>query len=160
MNNGRPIPEFGAFEMGLQVSYRVCPEAAPAPIVWPDPPPVGRDFPCVGPPERVSDCRGASVARSCPHLYRDSAQTCGGTGDWLFERQECYSHRAAVWWQGAELHRRAFLGPRLRRVHGGLRAGPGASLHPCPRGRRPGRHGIILSCPAWLSIVTNSGDRL
>src|SRR5215813_4147473 len=104
---GKQSSELGAFSMGLQVSCCVCPQTATAAIVWPDPATVGSDLPCVSPPERVSDRRGAGDARSRPYVYRYSAQVCGGAGNWVPERQERDCHCAAVWRQGAQLHGRA-----------------------------------------------------
>ena len=59
------------------------------------------------------------------HLLSDHVHMCiaippkhpGGFGDRVSEREERYSHSPAVR-QGAEFFGRAFLGPRLRRLHG------------------------------------------
>ena len=69
------------------------------------------------------------------HVHYDPAQTPSGFGDWILERKERDCHRAAFR-KGAELFRRTLLGPRLRRVHGGVRAGTGSLIRP-----RAGRRG-------------------
>ena len=61
------------------------------------------------------------------HLMPDHVHMCiaippeapGGFRDWVSEREECDRHCAAGR-QGAEFFGRAFLGPRLRCLHGRL----------------------------------------
>ena len=59
-----------------------------------------------------------------------------------FEREECDCHRTTVR-EGEELLRGTFLGPRLRGVHGRVRTGAGAPIH--PRAGRRGWHWTILT---------------
>jgi REP element-mobilizing transposase RayT len=77
------------------------------------------------------------------HLMPDHVHMCiaippeapGRLGDWVSEREECHCHRTAVR-KGEKLLWRTLLGPRLRGVHGGVRTGAGAPIHP-----RAGRRG-------------------
>jgi hypothetical protein len=43
-------------------------------------------------------------------MYQDSTEVCCGVSDRFPEREECRGYSAAVWWEGKESPRRAFLG--------------------------------------------------
>src|SRR3954447_22129018 len=81
-----------------------------------DTPSIGADLPCTGAAEGMPDSRRAFDAGPRAYVYRDSTQTPGGFSDRVSERQERDCNCPAVR-QGAEVLGRAFLGPRLCRVH-------------------------------------------
>src|ERR1700688_4127131 len=91
----RRLSEPGPFQMGLQVSRSVRAQTTPESDLRPRPEPIGRDLPRAGEAEGVSDSGGTPDASPCTHMYRDSAQTPGGLGDWFSEGEERHCHRPA-----------------------------------------------------------------
>src|SRR5437667_6294 len=89
----------------------------------------GCDLPRAGPAEGMPDYRGSSDAGPCAYMHRHSPQAPGGIGDRISQREECDRHRSPER-QGAQLYRRAFLGPRLRRIDRRGRTGAGPNIHP------------------------------
>jgi hypothetical protein len=51
----------------------------------------------------------------CAYVHRHSSQAPGGISDRVSQREECDRYRSPER-QGTQLHGRAFLGPRLRRI--------------------------------------------
>ena len=100
-----------------------CPNAAESNLRA-NPPSTGADIPLAGAAEGMPDSRRASHARPCTHVHRDSTETSGGFRDRISEREERDRHRSPVR-QGAQLYRRALLGPRLRRIDRRVRTGAG-----------------------------------
>ena len=90
----------------------------------------------------VPDHRGTPDAGPRAHVHRDSPQASGGFGDRVSEGEERHRHRPAVR-QGAELHGRALLGPRLRRIHRRVRTGACPPIHPRARCRGWSRRTIL-----------------
>src|SRR6266436_7690067 len=98
----RRLSEPSPFQMGLQVSRSVRAQTATESNLRPHPEPIGRDLPRAGEAEGVSDFGRTPDARSCAHVYRDSAQTSGRLGDRLFEGEERHWH-CPTGRKGAEL---------------------------------------------------------
>ena len=65
--------------------------------------------------------RRASAGRPRPHVVVNSAETLGGAGDRIYQREERDSHCPGVRGSAAQFRRAALLGPRLLCVHSGSR---------------------------------------
>ena len=82
------LSEPSPFQMGLQVACGVRAQAKTESHFWADVAAVGTDLPRLSTAEGMPDCRRASHAGSCTHVHRDSAQTPGGFGDRVSQREE------------------------------------------------------------------------
>src|ERR1043166_2353540 len=47
--------------------------------------------------------RRAYGAGPCPHAHPDSAEVCGGRGDWVYQGQECHRRCSTVRWATKKL---------------------------------------------------------
>src|SRR5215468_9220607 len=90
--NVRALPEPIPFEMGLQVSCRVCAETAKESDLWTDPPSPRADFPWAGAAEGMPDPGRTSDAGPCTHVHRHPTEAPGSIGDRISQRQECNCH--------------------------------------------------------------------
>src|SRR5436853_1574733 len=81
--------------MGLPIPRGIRAEAAAESELWPNPSATGCDLPRAGSAKGVPDHRRPSDGGPCAHVYCHSAETPGGVGDWISERQECESQSLA-----------------------------------------------------------------
>src|SRR5215472_10034348 len=119
MLNVRVLSEPIPFQVGLQVSCGVRAQGPKASDLWADAAAIGTDFPCTGATKGMPDSGRISDAGPCTYVYRHSAQTPGGFGHRISEREECDRDRPTAG-QGTEFLGGAFLGSGLRRFDGGL----------------------------------------
>src|SRR5215468_10820591 len=116
-------------QVGLQVPRGIGAQTTAESDLWEYPPTTGPGFPRAGAAEGVPDRGGTPDAGSRAHVHRDSAEASSRFGDRFLEREERNCHCTAFR-KGKELLWRTLLGSRLRGVHGRVRTGAGAPIHP------------------------------
>ena len=123
--------------MGMQIPYRVHPQVPTAETVPTVASAPWGGVPAFGPTEGEPDPGRALDRGSRAYVDLDPAQVRRGSGDRMYQKQECNPYRLHRGRQTEELHRRALVGPRLLRVHGrsGREGDPG--IHPTSRAGGP-----------------------
>src|SRR5947209_5479562 len=90
MLNVRVLSEPIPFQMGLQVPCGIRAQGPTESDLRADPSAMGTNLPCPGAAEGMPDSRRASNAGPCAYVHRHSAQTPGGVGNRVSQREECH----------------------------------------------------------------------
>src|SRR5438105_5026794 len=78
--------------------------------VWQDPELSWSGVAGAGRAAREHHLRRAYGAGPCPYAHPDSAEVCGGRGDWVYQGQECHRRGAPAWWTTKKLQWGTLLG--------------------------------------------------
>ena len=124
------------FSMGVQVPHSLDSQISSKESLWPSAQAPWRDHSRVGATARKPDFGGAFMPRPCSHIYLNTAEVCGGTSCWLYQRQKCNTYSKNLWWTNPQLCRRKFLGTGLFRLDGWSRRTGDPGIYPTTRSRR------------------------
>lgn len=87
------------------------------------------DLSRTGASEGLPDHRRPHDARPRPNVHCDSSHTRSGISDWVYQRQKCNCD-CPIARERTQLHRKTFLGTRLRVLNRWLQRRANQALHP------------------------------